>query len=416
MGCGSGSCGTACASSGCNKLNTYDWLGEMDFPSYIKTFDIMEVRFKGTRKDFYRNPSNVDVTLGEAVVVEDDNGYDIGHVSMKGELVKLQMKKYHRSAEEPNIRNIVRRANESDTARIKELKDLEVPTMYKARSISMELGLSMKLSDVEYRGDRRKAVFFYTAEDRVDFRELIKRLADSFKVRVEMRQIGYRQEAGRLGAIASCGRELCCSTWLTDFKVVQTNAARYQNLSLNQLKLSGQCGRLKCCLNYELDSYLEAIREFPDDDNLVLEFQDQARYRVVKTDILKRIMWFAPLSEAGGDWIFFPVEKVREYAALNKQGEKPELEVWTKPEKVTHEEVLDFTKDMGVDSVTRLDEKERRNKQKSQQRNRQKQNKNRNAGGANPNPPADRRNPNQGDGGNQNRGNRNAPGTGNQGD
>jgi cell fate regulator YaaT (PSP1 superfamily) len=225
--------------------------------------------------------------------------------------------------------------------------------MYKARSIAMELGLQMKLSDVEYRGDRRKATFFYTAEDRVDFRELIKRLADSFKVRIEMRQIGYRQEAGRLGAIGSCGRDLCCSTWLTDFKLVHTNAARYQNLSLNPLKLSGQCGKLKCCLNFELDSYLEAWKEFPDNDNLVLEFAS-GPYRQVKTDILKRMMWFAPMQEFGGEWLSLKVNEAKAYMEQNKEGIKPELIV-QKKEAIKID--LDFQNDMGVDSLTRLDER-----------------------------------------------------------
>jgi cell fate regulator YaaT (PSP1 superfamily) len=331
-------------------------------------FDVVEVRFKGTRKEFYRNVHNHDITLGEMVVVEMENGYDIGHVATKGEMCKLQLRKAGLS-EDGDFRKINRKANDADIARYNENKELEVPTMYKARSISMELGLSMKLSDVEYQGDRRKATFYYTAEDRVDFRELIRKLADSFKVRVEMRQIGYRQEAGRLGAIGSCGRELCCSTWLTDFKLVQTSAARYQNLSLNPLKLSGQCGRLKCCLNFELDAYMEAWKEFPSEDNIRLEFAT-GTYKSVKTDILKKVMWFMPLDVIGGEWINLPVNKVKEYRELNKQGEKPELEFRRPVPKVVE---FEFKNDMGTESLTRLDE---RSKPKNKNKNRNNKNKN----------------------------------------
>lgn len=370
MGCGSGGCSSGgCSTGGCSKLNTYDWLGIMEMPAYMKPFDVVEVRFKGTRKEFFRNTQNHDITLGEMVVVEMENGYDFGHVATKGEMCKLQLRKAG-LAEDGDFRKINRRANEADIAKYNENKELEVPTMYKARSISMELGLSMKLSDVEYQGDRRKATFYYTAEDRVDFRELIRKLADSFKVRVEMRQIGYRQEAGRLGAIGSCGRELCCSTWLTDFKLVQTSAARYQNLSLNPLKLSGQCGRLKCCLNYELDAYMEAWKEFPSEDNVRLEFTSGA-YKSVKTDILKKVMWFMPLDMIGGEWINLPVNKVKEYRELNKQGQKPELEFKKPVPKIVE---FEFKNDMGTESLTRLDE---RSKPKSKNKNRNNRNKTR---------------------------------------
>lgn len=371
MGCGSGGCSTGggcssggCSTGGCNKLNTYDWLGMMEMPAYMKPFDVVEVRFKGTRKEFYRNVQSHDITLNDLVVVEMENGYDIGRVSTKGEMCKLQLRKAG-LAEDGDFRKIMRRANDADATRYKENQELEVPTMYKARSIAMELGLSMKLSDVEYQGDRRKATFYYTAEDRVDFRELIRKLADSFKVRVEMRQIGYRQEAGRLGAIGSCGRELCCSTWLTDFKLVQTSAARYQNLSLNPLKLSGQCGRLKCCLNYELDTYMEAWKEFPEEENMRLEFVSSS-YKLVKTDILKRLMWFMPMHEIGGEWISLDVKKVREYRELNKKGEKPELEIRKVLPKIVE---FEFKNDMGTESLTRLDERSKKTNNKNRNRN-----------------------------------------------
>lgn len=387
MGCGTGGCGTGggcsggCSTGGCNKLNTYDWLVDMDMPAYMKPFDIIEVRFKGTRKEFYQNVYNADVTNNELVVVESESGgHDVGKVALKGELVKLQLKKAGITDYKTHpFPKILRRANEADEARYKENLELEIPTMYKARSIAMELGLQMKLSDVEYRGDRKKATFFYTAEDRVDFRELIKRLADSFKVRIEMRQIGYRQEAARLGAIGSCGRDLCCSTWLTDFKMVHTNAARYQNLSLNPLKLSGQCGKLKCCLNYELDAYLEAWKEFPENDNVTLEFAS-GPYRQVKTDILKRLMWFAPIQEFGGEWVSFNVNQVKDYLQQNQQGVKPSLVVMAKKETIKVD--LDFKNDMGVDSLTRLDDRKSKNRNN---RNRNKNNQQSNTTARQPN-------------------------------
>jgi cell fate regulator YaaT (PSP1 superfamily) len=390
MGCGSGGCSSGgcssggCSSGGCNKLNTFDWLAEMDLPPHMKPFDIVEVRFKGTRKEFYKS-SLVDFFTNEFVVVEAENGYDIGKVSLKGELVKLQLKKYNRSEHDTDFRKIVRKATEADIAKFKENQELEVPTMYKARSIAMELGLSMKLSDVEYQGDRRKATFFYTAEERVDFRELIKRLAESFKVRIEMRQIGYRQEAARLGAIGSCGRELCCSTWLTDFKIVSTHAARYQNLSLNPLKLNGQCGKLKCCLNFELESYMEAVKEFPSENYVTLNFAENKVYKSVKTDILKRLMWFAPQTEIGGEWLSLPVSEVREFQELNKKGEFPVLEVQEKkslkPEKVE----LEFKNDMGIGSLTRLDEKDRRRNTNQRNKNKSRNTNNPNFNGPKPN-------------------------------
>lgn len=350
-------------------------------PPNTPLFNVVEVSFKGTRKEYYRNTNNLDITNGDLVVVELENGYDIGKVNLKGELVKLQLKKAGLSPESEHIKRILRRANEADIAKHKENKDLEIPTMFKARTHALQLGLNMKLSDVEYQGDKRKATFYYTAEERVDFRELIKKLADEFKVRIEMKQIGYRQEAGRLGAIGSCGRELCCSTWLTDFKMVHINAARYQNLSINQLKLSGQCGKLKCCLNFELDVYQESLKDFPDKENNILEFAGDVRYRQVKTDILKRVLFFAPMGEIAGEWIELGVEKVNEYLALNKNGVKPELVIKAKvePKKVIE---LDFKNDMGMDSLTRLDDRDRkRNNNNRNKNNRNNANRNANAEG-----------------------------------
>ncbi len=337
MGCGS--CGTGggcspkgcknngtCNTGGCNKLNVYDWLGDMETPVGYKPFNIVEVRFKGSRKEFYKNDSNLELFTGDGVVVQSDNGNDYGHVSLSGELVRLQLKKYGVDPESNNMFKIYRRANEKDTEKYDELKAKEPATLERARTIALELKLHMKLSDIEFQGDGRKVVFFYTAEERVDFRELIKRFAEEFKVRIEMKQIGYRQEAARLGGIGSCGRELCCSTWLTDFKLVNTSAARFQNLSINMLKLSGQCGRLKCCLNFELDTYLEALEEFPRGENITIE-TNVGFARSLKTDILKRQMWF--VYENSSDWFPLQIKKVNEIIALNKEGKKGEIFVDT---------------------------------------------------------------------------------------
>lgn len=336
MGCGS--CGTGgcspkgcknngnCNTGGCNKLNVYDWLGDMETPVGYKPFNIVEVRFKGSRKEFYRNESNLELFTGDGVVVQSDNGNDYGHVSLSGELVRLQLKKYGVDPESNNMFKIYRRANEKDTEKYDELKAKEPATLERARTIALELKLQMKLSDIEFQGDGRKVVFFYTAEERVDFRELIKRFAEEFKVRIEMKQIGYRQEAARLGGIGSCGRELCCSTWLTDFKLVNTSAARFQNLSINMLKLSGQCGRLKCCLNFELDTYLEALEEFPRGENITIE-TNVGFAKSLKTDILKRQMWF--VYENSSDWFPLEIKKVNEIIALNKEGKKGEIFVDT---------------------------------------------------------------------------------------
>ncbi|WP_022822294.1 PSP1 domain-containing protein [Hymenobacter norwichensis] len=316
-GCGSkGSC-----SSGCTRLNVFDWLQDLDTPSDFKGFDIVEIRFKGGRKDFYRNTHHLPLVTGDAVVVEaGGNGWHLGHVSLKGELVRLQMKKKKVPLDSKDIHNILRVATEQDTERWNAVRDLETGTMFRARTVVDELRLRMKLSDVEYQADRTRATFFYSAEDRVDFRDLIKRLADEFRVRVEMRQISLRHEAGRLGGIGVCGRELCCSTWLTDFKSVSTTAARYQNLSLNPAKLSGQCGRLKCCLNYELDTYLDALKDIPQVQRPLQT--EKGDYTLQKTDIFKRKMWFAVRGD--NNWVVLPVERVREVLDMNKRGEKPD--------------------------------------------------------------------------------------------
>ncbi|MFD2516180.1 regulatory iron-sulfur-containing complex subunit RicT [Pontibacter locisalis] len=293
----------------------FDWLSDMDLPVSFEEFDIVEVRFKGGRKDFFRNENRIDLTTGDAVVVDVPNGHHIGFVSLKGELVRLQMmKKKVENNEE--IRSIYRIANEKDMEKFQEVRDLEGSTMYRAREIIQQLSLKMKLSDVEYQADKTKATFYYSADDRVDFRDLIRKLAEEFKVRIEMRQISLRHEAGRLGGIGSCGRELCCSTWLTDFKSVSTTAARYQNLSLNPSKLSGQCGRLKCCLNYELETYMDALKDIPTVSRPLLTQQGDAFLQ--KTDIFKRMMWFGYRGD--NNWYAVPVERVQEILELNSKG------------------------------------------------------------------------------------------------
>ncbi|UII21844.1 PSP1 domain-containing protein [Fulvivirga ligni] len=305
-----------CQTGGCNKMNVFDWLSNMDLP-VVDKFDIIEVRFKGGRKDFFQNSENLELHTGDAIVVDVPNGHHIGHVSLQGELVRLQMQKKKIGQEE--IRKVYRLAHQKDLEKYEEVQKREMPTLYRTRQIIDELKLDMKLSDIEYQADNSKATFYYSADDRVDFRELIKHLAGEFKIRVEMRQISLRQEAGRLGGIGSCGRELCCSTWLSDFKSVSTSAARYQNLSLNPSKLSGQCGRLKCCLNYELDTYMEALKDIPELEKPLLTEKGVAKLQ--KTDIFRKIMWFGYDDE--NTWHPIDVERVNEIIKLNSKGKKP---------------------------------------------------------------------------------------------
>ncbi len=319
-GCGSaGGCSSGgCSSGGCNKLNTFDWLSDMDIP-LSQRYDMVEVRFKGGRKDYFRNINRIDLTTGDMVVCEMTSGHHVGMVSLQGDLVRLQMKKKSLSVGD-DVKGIYRLATEKDLEKHTQAMARDLPTMYRTREIARELNLNMKLSDVEYQSDNTKATFFYSSEERVDFRELIKILASEFKVRVEMRQISLRQEASRLGGIGSCGRELCCSTWLTDFKNISTSAARYQNLSLNPAKLSGQCGRLKCCLNYELETYMDALKGIPAVDGPLKTQAGDATLQ--KTDIFKRIMWFG--FDRSVNWHPVPIEKVVEIQELNKKGIIPE--------------------------------------------------------------------------------------------
>jgi cell fate regulator YaaT (PSP1 superfamily) len=315
----SGGCSsTGCSTGGCNKLNVFDWLSNMD-TEVVPAFNIVEVRFKGGRKEFFRNSARIELNTGDPIVVDVPNGHHIGYVSMQGELVRLQMKKKNVAMDDESIKEIYRIASAKDLEKFENARKRENPTIFRGRQVIDNLKLEMKLSDVEYQADNTKATFYYSAEDRVDFRELIKLLATEFKIRVEMRQISLRQEAGRLGGIGSCGRELCCSTWLTDFKSVSTSAARYQNLSLNPTKLSGQCGRLKCCLNYELDTYMDALKGIPAVEEPLVTMKGPAFLQ--KTDIFRRIMWFGYKEETS--WHPLAIDRVNEILALNKKGVNP---------------------------------------------------------------------------------------------
>lgn len=315
-GCKSnGTCGT----DGCNALNVYDWFKDMDLPDGQKPFDIVEVRFKGSRKEFFRNSQLLDLFTGDYVVVDSSVGADVGTVSATGEIVRLQLKKYRVREDDEEMRTIQRVANDRDMERYHEAKAKEDDMLERARTIAFGLNLSMKISDIELQGDGRKVIFFYTAETRVDFRELIKKYAEEFRVKIEMRHISYREEASRLGGIGVCGRELCCSSWLTDYKQVSTGAARAQNLSINMEKLAGQCGRLKCCLNYELDTYLEATESFPKAKIVKIDTVSGMAY-ARKTDILKRLMWFA--YDETANWIPLHVDTVNELMEKNRNGEQ----------------------------------------------------------------------------------------------
>ncbi|MBL7861563.1 MAG: Signal peptidase-like protein [Cyclobacteriaceae bacterium] len=352
-------------------MNVFDWLSNMEMPS-LDRFSVVEVRFKNGRKDFYRNIDRLPLTTGDAVILEAQSGHHLGYVSMQGELVRLQMQK-KKVANDDEIRKIYRLANQKDLEKYDDVKKRDLPTLYRTREIIRQLNLAMKLSDVEYQADNTKATFFYSAEDRVDFRELIKLLATEFKVRVEMRQISLRQEAGRLGGIGVCGRELCCSTWLSDFKNVATSAARYQNLSLNPSKLSGQCGRLKCCLNYELETYMEALKGIPEVEAPLLTEKGEARLQ--KTDIFRRIMWFGYKEE--NNWYPLNIDRVNEILELNRIGKKPaSLEVNEEEAKVP---IAKLNSDL-----TSLDRKFQDRSKKKKKKNKNRNRDRRNGGPQNP--------------------------------
>ncbi len=369
-GCKSnGSCGTG----SCDKLTVFDWLSNMTLPSGQSKFDIVEVRFKNGRKHFYKNGKDIAINVGDVIAVETSPGHDIGAVSLTGELVKIQMRKKHIGFDSEEVKQIYRKASQRDIDIWQAARNKEQEVQRNARLIITRLGLQMKLSDVEFQGDGNKATFYYTADDRVDFRELIKELATTFKIRIEMKQVGLRQEAARLGGIGSCGRELCCSTWLTDFRSVSTASARYQQLSLNPQKLAGQCGKLKCCLNYELDSYMDALKDFPKPDTWLQTEKGVGIFQ--KMDIFKGLVWYA-YKDNPMQWHQLSTERVNEIIALNKDKKKAQsLEDYSFELNTPKEDEKVFTNVVGQDSLTRFDKAKkkprnnRNNKRRKKPRN-----------------------------------------------
>lgn len=355
------------------KLTVYDWL--QDLPDTECVPEIVEVRFKNTRKGFYNNPSRLSLKVGDIVAVEAALGHDIGVVSLAGELVKEQLRAKHVDPMRNPLKKVYRKAKPHDIEKWKQAIALEHDTMIRSRKIAADLKLNMKIGDVEYQGDKTKAIFYYIADDRVDFRSLIKVLAETFHIRIEMKQIGTRQEAGRIGGIGPCGRQLCCSTFITSFVSVSTSAARYQDISLNPQKLAGQCGKLKCCLNYELDAYIDAQKDFPR-TNITLNTGDGLLYHQ-KTDIFGRTMTYSPDKEGKGIFIQIPVERVKEIIAMNRKGVIP-------PKAVEHgvdaPVAIKYTDGVGEESLSRFDEKK---KKKKKNKNRNKSNSNNNNNGNN---------------------------------
>ena len=349
----------SCSAGNCGKMPVFNWLSNMSLPASKSPFDILEVRFKNGRKEFFKNKNNLNVHMGDNVAVEVTSGHDIGVVSLKGELVRLQMRKKKVKIDSEEIKTLYRHATPLDLEKWEVAKNREIKTMYRAREIASNLNLDMKIGDVEFQGDNTKAIFYYTSNGRVDFRELIKQLADEFKIRIEMRQIGVRQEAQRMGGIGSCGRELCCSSWLNDFRSVSTSAARYQQLSLNPQKLAGQCGKLKCCLNYELDMYVEAIKDFPK-SNVRLKTKKGDAF-MQKMDIFRQKVWYSYSSEPSS-FIELQLDKVQEIIFENKKGNHPEsLEIYINT--FIEEPEHDYENVVGQDSITRFDKKRGSKKQ-----------------------------------------------------
>jgi len=362
----------SCANDACEKLSVFDWLSNMEIPSGQAPFNIIEVRFKNGRKHFYKNHDKLQISIGDVVAVEGNPGHDVGTVSLTGELIKVQLKKKGISVDSDEIKKIYRKASQRDIDIWQAARNKEYSTQYRGREIIGRLGLKMKLSDVEYQGDGNKATFYYTADDRVDFRQLIRDLASAFNIRVEMKQVGLRQEAARLGGVGSCGRELCCSTWLTDLRKVNTAAARYQQLSLNPQKLAGQCGKLKCCLNYELDTYLDALKDFPKQETVLKTEKGDAIF--IKMDIFKGLIWYT-YKENRIKWFKLSLDQLNEIIFLNNNGEKvASIEEYELDS--IEETKADFENVVGQDSLTRFDVPKRKKKKrgKNQRRTRNLQN------------------------------------------
>src|SRR5690554_5915076 len=354
-----GTCGT----DGYNKLTVFDWLSNMQLPASMEPFNAVEVRFKNGRKEFFQNPEELTLSIGDIVATEASPGHDIGIITLTGELVRVQMKKKRIPLKLETLPKIYRKASQKDIDVWQACRERENAVQKRSREIAIRLGLQMKISDVEFQGDGSKVIFYYTAEERVDFRELIKEFARTFNARIEMKQVGFRQEAARLGGIGSCGRELCCSTWLTDFRSVNTTAARYQQLSLNPQKLAGQCGKLKCCLNYELDTYLEALDSFPNTETRIFTKRGEAHCQ--KLDIFKEVMWFAYVDNMA-NWYKLEVEQVKELLEMNKQGQQ----IDSIEDYVFEEESTEIKSNVvAEDSLSRFDQPKRK---KRPQRNKRK--------------------------------------------
>ncbi|HXB42750.1 MAG TPA: regulatory iron-sulfur-containing complex subunit RicT [Puia sp.] len=378
MGCSN--CGTAdgkpsgcksnggCSTGGCNRMNVHDWLANLPFSD--DTCRVVEISFNnGSRKDFCRNATTHFFEKGDMVSIEGVSGFDVGMVSLTGEAVRLQMKKKGYEENNPDIKKILRRASDRDLEVLQLNKKRERDVLVRARAIAHQLNLDLKMSEVEIQADGRKATFFYIADDRVDFRELIKIYAGEFRVKVEMKQIGARQEAAKVGGIGSCGRELCCSTWLTDFKSVNTTAARYQNLSINQTKLSGQCGRLKCCLNYELDTYLDALQNFPDNTDTLQVAKGNAL--LIKKDIFRSLMWYV-LPDSSKQYPI-TIERAKKIRQLNIQGTIPEglepVEVSTGKPKESEGGFVDLVGQISLKTLEKSDRKKRHTPPPNRQQN-----------------------------------------------
>ncbi|MHA6278931.1 PSP1 domain-containing protein [Salinimicrobium sp. CAU 1759] len=363
-----GTCGT----DSCNKLSVFDWLSNMVLPQGMEPFNIVEVRFKNGRKHFFKNTENLSLSIGDIVATEAAPGHDVGVVSLVGELVRVQMKKKKVRQDSSEVLKIYRKATQRDIDIWQEAREREEKMKVRAREIAIRLNLQMKISDIEFQGDASKATFYYTAEERVDFRQLIKEFAREFNTRIEMRQIGFRQEAARLGGIGSCGRELCCSTWLTDFRSVNTSAARYQQLSLNPQKLAGQCGKLKCCLNYELDTYLDALKDFPKSEVKLHTKKGTAVCQ--KIDIFKGLLWYAYEGD-WSNWHTLSVEQVNKIIKANSKKE-PVNSLEEFAVDLQQEEKPDYHNVVGQDSLTRFDSKGSGKKKRKNKRKKRKPQKN----------------------------------------
>ena len=379
-GCSTKTCGSSlprgcknngnCGSGGCNQLSVFNWLSDIQTSSEKEQFKAVEVRFKGSRKEFFLNKDNLHLVVGDVIAVEASPGHDIGVVSIVGELTKLQMKKKLKTSSTDGLKVIYRKTSEKDVDKWRKATALEESTMYGARKIAGYLGLEMKISDVEYQGDKTKATFYYTAKGRVDFRELIKRLSSEFKIRIEMRQIGARQESARLGGIGACGRELCCSSWLTNFRTVSTSSARYQQLSINPQKLAGQCGKLKCCLNFELDGYMEGVKEFPSPQTKIKTKAGSCSF--VKMDIFQRKVWYAYDDSSKGPIVELPLDYVNEIIEKNKDGKI--IDKLERFDTAVEIDKNDYENVVGQDSINRFDKKTKNRNPRKKRFNKRKTN------------------------------------------